>query len=256
MFVGGLGLKPLHSLTILPLSLPLGAGLCYVASSAMLLALSPLSNVATAVWPMEVSLTILQVIDVLTVVNLAIGPLEHATAMHSAVLPLTFVASAIGPQVLTLAMRVVLEEGASETRAIGPFKQAFSLFHAIDIAPLVAGSVWPHLHSLSMLTIIHPLAYVFRPIGMAVDTIAMGLPLLPLAFIHITISMCEFAMSLHLVCLPLTFKPCAIRPHLDSMPMPFSTNPFACVRGTTLEFVLRPQLLLLNIHHFSITAIQ
>jgi hypothetical protein len=52
-----------------------------------------------------------------------------------------------------------------------------------------------------------------------VDSIAVGLVILPFAFVDISVSMPEFSAPIGFVFSPLSFVFCVIRPYLDTRPM-------------------------------------
>ena len=76
----------------------------------MLLALVPTAYVLATVRPLEGALSLLGIVDILSKVSSAVGPLELASAFHLVLNPVAFVNPTISPSVDTDSMNVVVNE--------------------------------------------------------------------------------------------------------------------------------------------------
>lgn len=105
----GLSFDPLNSLAHLPNTL---AFLAFfdVNTFAVLLALTPLSNVLATIWPLEGSVSVLLVILIATYISTAITPSESSLTFHFIVDPLATINSTVSPFIFSLAMNIILEK--------------------------------------------------------------------------------------------------------------------------------------------------
>ena len=112
------------------------------------------------------------------------------------------------------------------------------MFLAFLVIPLVAGSISPCLYAITVLQIIFPVAFVFSSIDVGIDSLPIGLVVLPLPIKDVTIDMPELALTMSLVVDPFTLIACTIWPHLDAVAVAYIPLPLAFVDGTILESVL------------------
>ena len=75
----------------------------------MLFTIKPLSCVDLSISPLESALTLLDIVDKLSLVLAAIGPDQVTKAVHLVLLPHACVFTAICPSVLTRSMDLVVE---------------------------------------------------------------------------------------------------------------------------------------------------
>jgi hypothetical protein len=112
------------------------------------------------------------------------------------------------------------------------------MFLAFFVIPLVAGSISPGLYAITVLQIIFPVAFIFSSIDVGVDSVPVGLIVLPLPIKDVTIDMPELALSMSLVVDPFALIACSIWPHLDAVTVADIPLPLAFIDGTILESVL------------------
>ena len=107
-----------------------------------------------------------------------------------------------------------------------------------------------------MLQVIFPVTFVPGPVHVDVDTIAVGLIIVPLALEDIAINVPELALAACLVKPPVPLVPGTIRPDLHTIAMLHIAEPLSLVHSTVLEndFTLILQLMLtvrINSHALS-----
>lgn len=130
-------LDPSDSLSVFPLSVFLLTFGIDIDSFTVLFALVPVTNVFSAIGPLESTLALLHVIDVLAYVLSAIWPGESTMTFHLVVLPVTSVDSAISPLIDTTSMNVVIEEVSSESALVCPCELASAMFLSLRVLSIV-----------------------------------------------------------------------------------------------------------------------
>jgi hypothetical protein len=86
-----------------------------------------------------------------------------------------------------------------------------------------------------VLEIVFPEAFIHSPIGVLVNSIAVGFVLFPLAFKNIAIDVPEFALTLRSVVLPDSFIFSTVWPHLSPIPLFLISLPLAYILGSIFE---------------------
>jgi hypothetical protein len=109
---------------------------------------------------------------------------------------------------------------------------------AFLVITLVAGPISPCLYAISVLEIIFPMAFIFSSIDVGIDSVPVGLIILPLPIKDVTIYMPELPLTMSLVVDPFALITCAIWPHLDAVAVADIPLPLAFVDSTILESVL------------------
>ena len=99
-------------LAVLPFSLDYLSFRVCVGSMSMLFSVGPLSSILAAIWPADLSVTVLLVEAVFSLIDFASlqWPLEDTLAMHHVVTPFAFVTSSIWPNILSKANYVIVSK--------------------------------------------------------------------------------------------------------------------------------------------------
>ena len=84
--------------------------------------------------------------------------------------------------------------------------------------------------------------FILGSVYMSVDSVAVGLIILPLSVKDVTVDVPELSFTMRFVVLPLTFVASSIRPNLDTPPMPHGPSPLALVDCPVLKPVLITKL--------------
>ena len=125
---------------------------------------------------------------------------------------------------------------------------------SVLVLSLVASIVGPDLLTVTMLLILEPVALIPGPIRVVVDSIPMGLIILPLTIVDIAVCMDQSASAVGLVSPPVPFIERAIHPDLHTTPIlhalliPFTLILCSIVKGhdgsvnSCLSIVLRSWL--------------
>eukprot|EP00427_Karlodinium_veneficum_P060761 CAMPEP_0169385128 /NCGR_PEP_ID=MMETSP1017-20121227/43893_1 /TAXON_ID=342587 /ORGANISM="Karlodinium micrum, Strain CCMP2283" /LENGTH=285 /DNA_ID=CAMNT_0009485927 /DNA_START=176 /DNA_END=1031 /DNA_ORIENTATION=- len=182
------------------------------------LAIFPLSSIATAIWPMENSVAMLNILHVFAIVRGTVAPEEHAPPMHLVFLPLTLELAAIRPVVHANALDEVVKKLALIPRAIGPIESAMATLDAALMLALIHCSIRPSFTTLAMLAVILPLAIVLGAIHAGVRSMSVGFIVLPRPIIEVPCAIEESSRTLRTVCHPLAIVFCTIRPNLHAKP--------------------------------------
>lgn len=77
-------------------------------TSAMLLAIEPLSSVNLTVWPLEGTLPLFHIVEEFTLVLAIVGPYKLAIPVHLVLDPVAKVDPTVSPSILALAMDLVV----------------------------------------------------------------------------------------------------------------------------------------------------
>ena len=100
LFVSRVVVDPLDVLTVLPDADLTSSINLDESTTAMLLAVEPLTLVDSAILPFEDTVSLALVTDKLTFILLSVGPLEDSLAIHFVLVPVTFIGLAVGPNIL------------------------------------------------------------------------------------------------------------------------------------------------------------
>jgi hypothetical protein len=112
------------------------------------------------------------VVDVLTIVLLAISPLKESSAIHFVVFELALEDSSIWKDLHSLAMQIVFLEFSEVLGTILPHKVTIAFLNALSIVAFVGRSIRPGFLSLSVELVVDPLAFLFAPLDVLVDSLA------------------------------------------------------------------------------------
>ena len=110
--------------------------------------------------PFEKTMTFLSVVDVVTLVDPAIGPCKNSLTMHHVVLPLTRVRSAVSPYIPAKPIHFISIEVTVVGASIGPLKLAFAMLLAMNIPPSELRAIVPVLSTHTMVLVVQPLSLV------------------------------------------------------------------------------------------------
>ena len=221
---------------ITPLAKPFRLVGCLVAAFAVLPPVAPLSSIAAAVGPGELTVAHLLVIAVFAKVAASIGPGEGALALHPVGDPFAFIASTVRPSVYASAVKIIVEVLTDVSAAVGPSEAADAVLATHDEAALVFAAVRPGLNAETMLTVLIPLANVLRPIIMFKGTPALRHVAHPVARVALAGRVNEASVSVHLVGLPVSFVLAAVAPDLDAAALSLTVDvPLACIVATIIK---------------------
>jgi hypothetical protein len=77
---------------------------------------------------------------------------------------------------------------------------------------------------------------------MSIDTVTVGLIILPFSIKHITVNVPEFSYSMSFVILPLSFIPSTVWPDLDTPTMTDLTTPLSFINSSIFESIFISKL--------------
>lgn len=99
-------------MSVVPLTMFFAAMSVTIDASTVLLAVMPLSHVASAVAPREFSVALLFAMDVFADVLPSVDPKEAAPAVHLVIVPLALIGAIVVEEVLSMAVKLVVDEVA------------------------------------------------------------------------------------------------------------------------------------------------
>ena len=203
----------------------------------MLLTVLPLTSVAAAVSPDELSIAMLQVSAVLSNILPTISPREDSLAVHSVLFPLTFVFSTIKPSVTTSSIDAVHVELPNECRAISPLEGAKALLSSALIVTLVDSTVGPRFNTVAILLVILPCSHEFCSVLVLVSSVSVSSVIEPFSFVYVTIRVDHSSQTLGLIIHPVAFVLATVFPDLDalSVSLPRWSN-LTLVHGSIIKF--------------------
>ena len=164
--------------------------------------------------------------------------------MHFIIFPLSFIFAPVRPFVHPLPVNVIVLKFALEARAVCPVKQSLAyhymrknstVFLAFLVLTGVFSSVGPGFYAFALLFVIFPVAFELSPIGVLVNTIAMGLVGLPVALVDIAVGVDETAFAVGLVVPPVAFKVRPVLPDLNASAVTLAIFPLALIDGPVFE---------------------
>ena len=121
--------EPDH-LTLLPLCVLSGAINAYQGTSTMLFVQLPLSDIDSAIGPVERSFALLKIVSELTHILSAILPLILTSTLHLVILPVSLESVPVGPRVDPIPANVILLKLTCIRRAVWPSESALTMFFA------------------------------------------------------------------------------------------------------------------------------
>ena len=148
--------NPPYSSTIVPLAKLVIALHVIVDPFAMLTAKPPLTLVAPAVRPRELTVPIFLIFEVQARIQSTVLPCEDPLTMHSALLPVALIHTSIGPGVDSLVVQKIFSKLSSVEGAVRPKKFAETVFLSFEKVTFVPGLVSPNFNTVTMLVVVFP----------------------------------------------------------------------------------------------------
>ena len=193
--------------------------------------------------PSHDTVTLLLVIEEITLIDSPIAIDELTLPMHFIVLKVAFIATAAGPHIDSISFHLVAAEGSLVARLIKHSKFTMSMPESVLILSL-EHAIMPRLTSLAMLLVIQPAAFVDCSIGSDQFTLAGTLIIDPIADIVAAVGIYHAPVSIVLIARPVAVIARAIFPHLRAMTVSARPTPLAEVRCALIC-----QLHLIPAHH-------
>mmetsp|Transcript_18918 Transcript_18918/g.22086 ORF Transcript_18918/g.22086 Transcript_18918/m.22086 type:complete len:221 (+) Transcript_18918:1-663(+) len=210
----------LHGRAILPAALGGIAKGVHHHTFPVLLSVVPLAFVFAAVRPNEGSMTVAEVILVLTLVFRAIRPTHCAVPGHVTLLPGARVHTPITEVIRAVAIHAVSTEmSLIDYLAICCGVSTLTMFAPLKELALVFGAICPLLHTLARLFILEPLSYVGASIFVCIGSFSLSAVLIPVTFVDVAIRGFELAISMGATILEMSFIGGSIRPCQDTLAM-------------------------------------
>lgn len=160
----------------------------------MLSTLIPLTLIKRPIPIIQPAPSLLLILHIPALIDLAIRPGKLPEPMHLVIQPLTLILAAVAELHYSFALALVVAEVAGVGVAIRPEELALPVFLVLMVEPLEPCAICKGLFALALSHIKFPLTLVLAPIHRVVSTNPMGLIILPLSDIHITIGMQQPAL--------------------------------------------------------------
>ena len=168
-------------------------------SLTMLLTINPTASIDVSIRPEKGTMTMLLILDVVSLVALPIGPAQDSVTIHLVRPPHADVLTAILPIIGPLALNVVVFKVSLVAVTVGPCEDAIAHLHALFVVPFELGTIGPTFDTPAVLCVILPVAAIQRAILVEIVAVAMGFVIQPLALVNVTISMKESSEVVGLV---------------------------------------------------------
>lgn len=126
----------------------------------MLLAHHPVAFVVAALFPGDLTISMLLIFAVLSFVATAVWPVKYSFAVHFIKMPLSVIASAIWPDVLAVFLDNIVSKFSRVLGPVLPLKSASSVLLSTLVLSFVDCIVVPGLCAHAMLQVHDPLSIV------------------------------------------------------------------------------------------------
>jgi hypothetical protein len=202
----------------------------------VLLAVFPLTVVLATIRPSENTMTLLLIVEVVSLVTTSIMPCEYTCPVHLVIVPLSGILAAIRPSVDAPSLNIVIEEGTFVGWTISPEELALAVLLAFLIIAFVAGTIRPDLLTLAMLLIFEPPTLITGTIRVVIDTEAVSLVIFPLPVVYVTVSMDKATFSISFIVTPVSLIERAVNPDLHTLTVLVALSvPLTSILGSIVE---------------------
>ena len=183
--------------------------------------------------PSHDTVTLLLVIEEITLIDSSIAIDELALPMHFIVLEVAFIATASRPHIDSISLHLVAAEGSLVARLIKHSKFTMTMPESVLILSLEHAIV-PSLTPLAMLLVILPAALVDCTIGSDQLTLAGTLIIDPISNVVAAVGIDHASVPVVLIARPVAVISRAIFPHLTALTVSARATPLAEVRCTLI----------------------